>query len=171
MRSPGEVMSEPLVAVCFVCLGNICRSPTAEGVFLELVKEAGWGRQIRVDSAGTGGWHVGEPADRRSAATARERGVGLPSRSRQLVVGDFALFDYLLAMDRENLENMRVMAPQAQARSRVHLFRDFDTASPKGSDVPDPYYGGPRGFDDVYDMCEASARGLLKELTEKFKLS
>jgi len=164
-------LSQHVVAVCFVCLGNICRSPTAEGVFLALVKKAGLGQQIRVDSAGTSGWHVGEVADRRSAATARERGVHLPSRSRQLGVEDFEHFDYLLAMDIENFENMRSMAPNKQARTRVHLFRDFDEKASKGSDVPDPYYGGPRGFDDVFDMCDASARGLLKELCSKFKLS
>jgi protein-tyrosine phosphatase len=163
-------MSQHVVAVCFVCLGNICRSPTAEGVFLALVKETGLGKKISVDSAGTSGWHVGEEADRRSFATARERGVHLPSRSRQLVVEDFELFDYLLAMDQENLENMQALAPDAQARARVHLFRDFDQQSSKGSEVPDPYYGGPRGFDDVFDMCEASAQGLLKELRSKFKL-
>jgi protein-tyrosine phosphatase len=164
-------MSQHVVAVCFVCLGNICRSPTAEGVFLALVKKDGLGQKIRVDSAGTSGWHVGERADRRSSATARERGVHLPSRSRRLVLEDFELFDYILAMDQENLENMLAMAPNVQARARVHLFRDFDDTSSKGSEVPDPYYGGPRGFDDVFDMCEASALGLLKELHSKFKLS
>jgi protein-tyrosine phosphatase len=164
-------MSQHVVAVCFVCLGNICRSPTAEGVFLALVKKDGLGQKIRVDSAGTSGWHVDERADRRSSATARERGVHLPSRSRRLVLEDFELFDYILAMDQENLENMLAMAPNAQARTRVHLFRDFDDSSSQGSEVPDPSYGGPRGFDDVFDMCEASARGLLKELRNKFKLS
>jgi protein-tyrosine phosphatase len=86
-------------------------------------------------------------------------------------VEDFELFDYLLAMDQENLEQMLAMAPNPQASAQVHLFRDFDDNSSKGSEVPDPYYGGPRGFDDVFDMCEASALGLLKEIRSKFKLS
>jgi protein-tyrosine phosphatase len=136
-----------------------------------LVNKDGFSQQIRVDSAGTSGWHVGERADRRSSATARERGVPLPSRSRRLGAEDFELFDYLLAMDQENLDHMLAIAPNPQARTRVHLFRDFDDNSSKGSEVPDPYYGGPRGFDDVFDMCEASALGLLKEIRSKFKLS
>ncbi len=164
-------MSRYRVAVCFVCLGNICRSPTAEGVFLALVEERGLLKEIRIDSAGTSGWHVGEAADKRSRATARERGVDLPSRSRQFIEDDFVVFDYVLAMDRVNRTELHAIAPDAEACDKVYLFRDFDPAGAKGADVPDPYYGGPRGFDDVFDLCEASARGLLEHLCAEFDLS
>jgi len=164
-------MSRHRVAVCFVCLGNICRSPTAEGVFLALVQERGWAEQIRVDSAGTSGWHIGETPDERACATARSRGVELPSRSRQFSAKDFEHFDYVLAMDRANIEDLRELAPHERAEAKVRLFRDFDPKGPKGEDVPDPYYGGPRGFDEVFDLCEASAQGLLQHLCEEFDLS
>jgi len=164
-------VSRHRVAVCFVCLGNICRSPTAEGVFLALAEERGLRAEIRIDSAGTSGWHVGEAADKRSRATARERGVDLPSRSRQFSEEDFEHFDYVLAMDRANLQELHSLAPDGEALEKVHLFRDFDPEGPKGTDVPDPYYGGSHGFDDVFDLCEASARGLLDHLCEEFDLS
>jgi len=164
-------MSRNQVAVCFVCLGNICRSPTAEGVFLSLVEERGLAQVIRVDSAGTGGWHVGEVADKRARATARQRGIELPSRARQFIEDDFVVFDYVLAMDSANRMDLHALAPDAEARDKVYLFRDFDPAGSKGADVPDPYYGGPRGFDDVFDLCESSARGLLDHLSDEFDLS
>ncbi len=164
-------MGKHRAAVCFVCLGNICRSPTAEGVFLSLVEEEGLTGKILVDSAGTSGWHVGEPADTRARATARERGVELPSRARQFMEDDFELFDYVLAMDCSNRDDLRELAPHEEAFEKVHLFRDFELGTPGAADVPDPYYGGPRGFDEVFDLCEASARGLLARLRDEFDLS
>jgi protein-tyrosine phosphatase len=156
-------MSEK-TSVLFVCLGNICRSPTAEGVFRHLLKQEGLVQAIRVDSAGTGAWHVGESPDRRSAAAARRRGVVLAGAARKVIRADFTSFHYVLAMDRSNYDNLLSLAPDGAAEGRVRLFRDFDPDSPPGSEVPDPYYGGDRGFEDVFDICDAASRGLLAHL-------
>lgn len=156
--------------ICFVCLGNICRSPTAEGVMTKLVSEAGLHERIEIDSAGTGAWHVGERADDRALAEARRRGVELESRARQFQSADFASF--VLAMDGRNLADLHDLAPDPDARAKVHLLRSFDTAgnggatSRDGLDVPDPYYGGSNGFADVYDLVDAACRGLLDHLQE-----
>ena len=150
--------------VCFVCLGNICRSPTAEGVFRHLVEESGLSEVFEIDSAGTAAYHAGETPDRRSAATARRRGVELGGRARQFVREDFHRFDHVLAMDRSNLDALLRLAPDEAARARARLLRDHDPDSPPGAEVPDPYYGGPDGFDDVFDICMAACRGLLREL-------
>jgi protein-tyrosine phosphatase len=158
------------IQLCFVCLGNICRSPTAEGIMHALVAESGLAQRIVVDSAGTSAWHVGEAADPRSRQCALERGVELPSRARQFVTKDFGRFDYVLAMDSENHGELAALAPDAGARTRVHLLRSFDPASPHGADVPDPYYGGERGFDDVFEICEAACRGLLLRVIEDHSL-
>jgi len=152
-----------MVRVCFVCLGNICRSPTAAGVMLSIVREAGLDDRIEIDSAGTGAYHVGELPDRRSAAAASARGIQLVGRARQFVVEDFELFDYVLAADRRNLEALRALA-QPRRIPGLALLRSFDAASPDGAEVPDPYYGGPTGFDDVLDLCEAACRGLLEHI-------
>jgi protein-tyrosine phosphatase len=154
------------VRILFVCLGNICRSPTAEGVMRRLVREEGLEGEIEVDSAGTGGWHVGAPPDQRSAETARRRGTDLTGAARQVTTDDFARFDLLVAMDGSNLHELRQRAPDDAARAKVHLLREFDPAS-TGTldlDVPDPYYGGPRGFDTVLDLVEAACAGLLDEV-------
>lgn len=153
-----------MLRVCFVCLGNICRSPTAEGVTRRLLDEAGLSDQIEVDSAGTSAYHVGEPPDRRSTAAAARRGVRLSGASRQVVPQDFERFDYLVAMDRQNVAALRRSARNDAERARIHLLRDFDPDSPPQSEVPDPYYGGPNGFDTVLDICEAGCRGLLDHL-------
>jgi protein-tyrosine phosphatase len=153
-----------VVRIIFVCLGNICRSPTAEAVMRHLVREAGLASQIQIDSAGTGAWHVGEPRDRRSSEVGQRRGIPLTGRARQFVAADFARYDYVLAMDGENLAALLDLAPDDAARTKVRLLRSFDPDSPPGSDVPDPYYGGPQGFDRVFDICEASCRGLLREI-------
>lgn len=153
-----------VVRVCFVCLGNICRSPTAEGVFRHLVREAGLEQRFAVESAGTGAYHVGEPPDRRAAATARERGVALDGSARQFRARDFARFDHVLAMDAENRRELLALAPDAAARAKVSLLRAFDPDAPPDADVPDPYYGGDGGFDTVFDICEAACRGLLARL-------
>ncbi len=149
--------------VLFVCLGNICRSPTAEGVFRKQVEEKGLGGKIEVDSAGTGAWHVGSPPDPRAQAEARRRGIDLSGlRARQVRVDDFKRFDLVLAMDRENLEDLRAICP-AEYQHKVRLFTSF---GPPGSpeEVPDPYYGGPDGFRKVFDLIESCGRGLLAYL-------
>jgi protein-tyrosine phosphatase len=156
-------MSEP-VRVCFVCLGNICRSPTAEGIMLKLVEDAGLSDAIAIDSAGTGGYHVGERADPRSRAEASQRGVELPSRARRFVASDFDRFDYVVAMDRKNHEDLDALAAGPEQKAKLHMLRAFDPNSAQDLDVPDPYYGGDGGFETVLDMVEASCRGLLDEL-------
>jgi protein-tyrosine phosphatase len=163
-----------MVRVCFVCLGNICRSPTAEGVMRRLVAEAGLEERIDIDSAGTAAYHADESADARSADTARERGVVLTSIARQFVEWDFERFDYVLAMDRENRDNLHALARDSQAADRVALLRSFcaesDPSDDREADVPDPYYGGPRGFDDVFDICESACRGLLAHIRQTHRL-
>lgn len=156
--------------LCFVCLGNICRSPTAEGVMHALVRDAGLASSIVIDSAGTGAWHVGELPDPRTRAAARARGLELTSTARLFVQADLDRFDYVLAMDGANLQALQRMARTAGERARIHLLRSFDPAAPAGAEVPDPYYGGPRGFDEVLDMCERACRGLLAHLREKHEL-
>jgi protein-tyrosine phosphatase len=152
--------------ILFVCMGNICRSPTAEGVMRHLLREQGLEDEIQIDSAGTGAWHVGNPPDRRATAAARQRGIVLEGAARQVRPADFEDYDLLLVADRENLADLRAIAPGEDARAKVRLLREFDPAS-RGApdlDVPDPYYGGPDGFEDVLDLVEAACRGLLAEL-------
>jgi protein-tyrosine phosphatase len=158
-------MPEP-TRILMVCMGNICRSPTAEGVMRSLVREAGLEDEITIDSAGTGNWHAGDPPDRRATQAARARGVTLEGAARQLRASDFDDFDLLLAMDRDNLAGIRALAPDAQAAAKARLLREFDPASAGAPDldVPDPYYGGPQGFETVLDQVEAACRGLLAEL-------
>jgi len=152
-----------LIKVLFVCLGNICRSPTAEGVFRTLIEREGLGDMIGVDSAGTGAYHVGEPPDRRSQAAARKRGVDLSGqRARQAIAEDFTRFDYILAMDRDNHGNLRALSPDGEEH-RLHLFLDFAPGA-ETRDVPDPYYGGAGGFDHVLDLIEEASRGLLAHI-------
>jgi protein-tyrosine phosphatase len=131
------------------------------------VAEAGLAERIEIDSAGTGGWHRGEPADQRSAAEAARRGVVLTSRARQVHAGDFAYFDLLVAMDRANEADLTDLAPDAELRAKIRLLREFEPAATHHGvtlDVPDPYYGGPSGFGDVYDIIEASCQGLLDQV-------
>ena len=131
-----------------------------------LVREAGLENEIVIDSAGTGGWHAGDPPDRRATAAAHARGVTLEGGARQLTVDDFEDFDLLLAMDRDNLRELRALAPDAEAAEKVRLLREFDPASAGAPDldVPDPYYGGAQGFETVLDQVEAACRGLLDTL-------
>jgi protein-tyrosine phosphatase len=150
--------------ILFVCLGNICRSPTAEGVMRALVREAGLHERIELDSAGTGSWHIDEPPDARATAAARERGVELEGRARQVERADFAGFDLIVAMDRSNLADLRRIAPDDAARAKLRLLRDFDPSADGEADVPDPYHGGSRGFDDVFDLVRDSCAALLAEL-------
>jgi protein-tyrosine phosphatase len=154
----------PRSAILFVCLGNICRSPTAEGVMRELVRRSQLQDRLVLDSAGTGAWHVGESPDARATAAARARGIVLEGSARQIQPGDFQEFDLILAMDRSNLRDLLRLAPDEQAQAKVRLLRDFDPRSDGEQDVPDPYYGGPNGFEYVLDLVQAACEGLLGEL-------
>lgn len=158
-------MSKP-VSVLFVCMGNICRSPTAEGVFRRRVEAAGLAHRFHIDSAGTHGYHVGEPPDARSMAFAARRGYDLSAqRSRKVAASDFEEFDYLLAMDHDNLELLKAACPP-QHRHKLGLMMAHATRS--GSDVvPDPYYGGAGGFDQVLDYIEDATDGLIAALGSK----
>ena len=151
--------------VLFVCLGNICRSPTADAVMRKLVADAGLADEIQTDSAGTGPWHVGRP---RAAAAAAARGYQLAGKGRLVSGKDFERFDMLVAMDRYNRADLLGMAPGREARKQVRLLREFDPASAGevDLDVPDPYSGGPRGFEVALDLIESACRGLLAELRE-----
>lgn len=150
-------------SVLFVCLGNICRSPLAEGVFRHMVDAAGLSERFDIDSAGTGAWHVGERPDARAAMVAEQHGVSLECRARQLTEGDLQRFDYVIAMDRDNLENIRRMAGATGSEAEVLLLRDFDPEG-EGDEVPDPYYGGASGFETVYEMVQRSCANLLERL-------
>ncbi len=156
--------------VLFVCLGNICRSPTAEGVMRALVEQAGLRHSVQLDSAGTGAWHVGSPPDRRAAEAARARGIALDGAARQVRARDFLDFDLLVAMDRENMRELRRQAPGEDERAKVRLLREFDPAragagaGSDGLDVPDPYYGGAGGFDEVFELVHAACAGLLEQI-------
>ncbi len=152
-----------MVKVLFVCTGNICRSPTAEGVFRKLVEDAGLGPRIQIDSAGTGAWHIGDAPDPRMVEAALARGFDLASiRARKVSVDDFPGFDYVVAMDKTNRGELRGIAPN-DMRAKVHLFLDF-TDTHKGEGVPDPYYGGEGGFEHVLDLVEDGARWLLAHI-------
>ncbi len=151
------------IKVLFVCLGNICRSPTADGVFRKLVADAGLQDLIEIDSAGTAAWHIGKSPDPRTQEAAASRGYDLSElRARQAVVGDFYEYDHILAMDLSNLENLQQIQP-ADATARLGLFLDY--APQLGiKEVPDPYYGGADGFEQVLDLVEAAGKNLLVEL-------
>jgi len=150
--------------VLFVCLGNICRSPLAENVFRHLVEDAGLEDDFEIDSAGTGSWHVGERPDSRAVAAARARGIEVRGRARQVTPEDLSTFDYVLAMDRDNLRDLDHMARGGETTARIELFRAYDPDR-DGDDVPDPYYGGPTGFEDVLEIVSRSCRRLLADLT------
>ena len=153
-------MSE--VRVLFVCLGNICRSPMAKWVFADAVRRAGLDGRIEIDSCGTGHWHVGGDADRRAAATARDKGLDTAHTARQICDEDFGRFDLIVVMDRSNRQH--VLGAGAP-KEKVRLMRSFDpTLSAGDHDVPDPYYGGDEGFEEVYKMLVRASEGLLTHL-------
>ena len=153
------------VKVLFVCLGNICRSPTAEGVFRALVNERGLSESIEIDSAGTSGWHQGEAPDPRSQEEACRHGVDLSGqRSRAVVSKDFQHYDYICAMDSANLRELKRECPKGQEK-KLHRLTDF-APELKVRDVPDPYYGGDRGFENVYNIVEAGCQGLLDHIQQ-----
>ena len=155
-----------MTRVLFVCLGNICRSPAAEGVFLHLLAQADASDRFVVDSAGTGGWHVGKAADRRMREAASRRGIALISRARQLELDDLLRFDHILTMDASNLAHVQALAregggsgPQARVEPLVRYCSRF-----AAQEVPDPYYGGEEGFEHVLDLLEDACAGLLQAL-------
>ena len=152
------------VRISFVCLGNICRSPTAEAVMRHRIAEAGLEEEILVESAGTGAWHVGHPPDARARAEARDRGVAMGGRARQFDAADFARLDLVLAMDEQNLDELRSLAPGPDAVAKVRLVREFDPGARGDLSVPDPYYGGADGFARVFEMVNAACVGLLQHL-------
>jgi protein-tyrosine phosphatase len=153
------------VRVLFVCLGNICRSPTAEGVMAKLVEAVGLKDDVQLDSAGTGGWHIGSSPAARASAAAAARGITLDGAARQITARDFEDFDLILAMDRANLRDLQAMAPPGSG-ARIRLLREFDPASVDASelDVPDPYYSGADGFEEVLDLVQGACDGLLREI-------
>jgi len=159
-------VSPEVVRVLFVCMGNICRSPTAEGVFKRQVEAAGLARRVLSDSAGTHDYHVGDPPDPRAQRAAGRRGYDLsPLRGRQVSRSDFSEFDYVLAMDEANLRLLERLCPPQHAH-KLRLFMEFAT-DPGLREVPDPYYGGAQGFEQVLDLVEQASRGLLAHLRER----
>jgi protein-tyrosine phosphatase len=158
------------IAVSFVCMGNICRSPTAETVMRHLVRDAGLEAKITVDSAGTGDWHVGEERDRRTRAVAARRGMPITGPARQFSRSDFERFDLVLALDEDNQRTLERMAPNDAARAKIRLLRSFAPGAAPDAEVPDPYYGGPEGFEHVFDLCLEACRGLLDHLRTTYHL-
>ncbi len=151
------------VNVMFVCLGNICRSPTAHGIFAAMVQEAHLQSRITVDSCGTSGWHIGNPPDHRSVAMAQARGFDLSTlQASQIKPEDFLEFDYILAMDNQNLRDLREIAP-SNSRARIELLLSFDDES-AAQEVPDPYYGGEEGFTLVVELIESASAKLLSHI-------
>ena len=151
-----------MIRVLFVCLGNICRSPTAHGVFESMIQNRGLDHLIQIDSCGTGGWHVGESPDKRATAHARKRGYELSHlRARQIQPNDFYHFDYILAMDEANLRELDLICP-SDAKVIPQLFLSFGNYAE--TEVPDPYYGGEQGFEHVLDLVESACEGLLEDI-------
>ena len=168
VQGVGSVTISAAMRILFVCMGNICRSPSAEGVFRSLVAARAPQLAVEIDSAGTHDYHVGEPPDDRAIAAARRRGIDLSSlRARTVQTSDFDSYDLILAMDEQNLRELRRRAPAAR-HDRIRLMMEFAASSPVRA-VPDPYYGGPQGFEQVLDLLEEAAEGLLRELLSRVK--
>ena len=158
-----------MVKVLFVCMGNICRSPTAEGVFRHIVEQSGLQQSIHIDSAGTHAYHVGNPPDPRAQQAASKRNYDLsPQRARQVNAGDFSQFDYVLAMDESNYADLENICP-GEHMDKLSLFLEFATQASE-QEVPDPYYGGDQGFEHVLDLVEEASRGLLNSIRQKHGL-
>lgn len=165
MKNGGPASTPRETGVLFVCMGNICRSPMAEGAFRKLWRERAPQLELRIDSAGTHAYHVGEPPDERAIAMARARSIDISAhRGRMVTRADFAAFDYILAMDRVNLTGLRRLQA-GQGGASVHLLLEFADAG-AGDEVPDPYYGGPHGFEQVLDLVTLGAEGLLRHLCQ-----
>jgi len=155
-----------MVKVLFVCMGNICRSPTAHGVFRALVEKEGLSQAVEIDSAGTHAYHVGSAPDRRAQATAQERGIDISDLvARRVEPDDFDLFDFVVAMDQDNYMSLSEICPD-QHVDKIYMFMDFADHM-RTREVPDPYYGGPSGFDRVFDLVEAASEGLLQEIRQR----
>ncbi len=154
-----------MTRICFVCLGNICRSPLAEGIFNHLAAQAGRGPEFHVESAGLGSWHVGEAPDSRAQRVAQAHGVALDSRAQQFRAKDFERFDLVLALDDDIYGGLLELAPSPAARAKVRYLRDYDPLAGPDREVPDPYYGNQRLFEHVYALIESACRGLLDELS------
>jgi protein-tyrosine phosphatase len=159
-------MSNDKVRVLFVCMGNICRSPLAEGIFRDLVRRAGLQHRIEIDSAGLGDWHAGELPDPRTRAVAARRGLELTTRARQILPGDLDSFDLVIAMDEENVRGLDRLRARAKRSTEVRRLREFDDEADH-LDVPDPYYGGDDGFERVHDMVERACIALLDHIRQK----
>jgi protein-tyrosine phosphatase len=159
-----------VIRVCFVCLGNICRSPTAEGVFRHLVAQADLGPVFEIDSAGTAGYHTGEAPDARACAAGKRAGIAVGGRARQFLTADFARFDHVIAMDSTNLADLTRLARSAEAIRKLRLLRSFDPAAPAEAPIPDPYYGGDGDFDHVLALCLVACRHFLAEIREQHGL-
>lgn len=155
-----------MTRVLFICLGNICRSPLAEALFGQLLNERGLENQIQCDSAGTGDWHVGEPPDPRTLAVAQQYQVPIEHRGRQFVPADFAAYDYIIVMDASNRQNVLRQLPADTQSDHVFLMRQFDD-EPNEQDVPDPYWSGERGFDDMYHLLRRCCVNLLAYIEER----
>jgi protein-tyrosine phosphatase len=152
--------------VCFVCTGNICRSPMAESVFRSRVREAGLGGLVEVGSAGTGGWHEGEGADPRTVTVLADNGYDSAHTARQFQASWFSRLDLVIALDSSHLKALRHLAPTAQDMDKVRLLRSYDLSAGADLDVPDPYYGGMDGFEECLEMVEAASEGLLAAVRE-----
>lgn len=163
VSNPAAIPHPRKVGVLFVCLGNICRSPAAEGLFLHLMARDQFEGCFAVDSAGTGAWHEGKPADRRMQEAASRRGILLPSRARQIRKADFAAFDHILTMDRRNFADVRQLAGKGPCRATIEPITRYCRRY-RLEEVPDPYYGGPEGFEQVLDLLQDACEGLLASL-------
>ena len=166
-QAKGAGSRKPKVGVVFVCTGNICRSPLAEGVFRHLAIERGLADRLEIDSAGISDYHEGDPPDRRTAAVARSRGIELTGKSRPLVRSDLERFDYVIVMDEENRQGVDRLARGSAPAGRVHFLREFDPEAGDQRAVPDPYYGGPSGFEHVHDLVERACRHLLDSIAQE----
>lgn len=155
-------MTEKKIKILFVCLGNICRSPLGEGIFKDLIEKKGLTEKYVIDSAGTAAYHIGAPADQRMQETAYKRQILLTSKGRQLCKADFHEFDYILAMDKSNYKNILSVKPE-NSTAKIMLLRDFDP-TPEDKCVPDPYYGGLEGFENVFNIVDRSCKEFFKTL-------
>lgn len=169
-RQQKDTQETSVIRVLFVCMGNICRSPMAEGTFRHLLKNEGLTKYVHVDSAGTHSYHVGASPDKRSQQIANRYGVNLRSiKARPVSPNDFVKFDYILAMDKDNYKHLLDLCPQPNDRSKIQLFLDY-APELKEEEVPDPYYGGLIGFEKVMNLVEEAAIGLLNHIREKYQL-
>lgn len=152
--------------ILFVCLGNICRSPLAEAIFNHKVAASGLSGALKADSAGTSNYHIGEPPDERTIRNALKNGIAINHAGRQLKTRDLQEYDYVFAMDNNNYNAIRRLAKETDPKATIALIRDFDPAG-KGGEVPDPYFGGERGFQEVFEMLDRSIDNLIAELTKR----